>query len=102
MSKIKRKSKQAGGKSHWQTLLGEQVVLDVTSPYVYLGRLEEVVPGFLILVEADVHDLRDTATTRERYVRERGELGIHANRRRVWVRMDEVVGISRLDDVVAD
>lgn len=86
----------------WEPLLGQMVVLDLHSPYVYLGRLEEVVSGFLILADADAHDLRDTATTRDRYVRERCELGVNANRRRVWVRLGEVVGISRLDDVVTD
>lgn len=98
----KKKTRSAGGQDQWKRLLGEEVVLDLASPYVYLGRLEEVVAGFLILADADAHDLRDTATTRERYVRERRELGIHPNRRRVWVRLDEVVGLSRLDDVVAD
>ncbi|MBX3413827.1 MAG: hypothetical protein KF708_14140 [Pirellulales bacterium] len=102
MSNTMTRAEAVSTESPWATLLGQMIVLDLHSPYVYLGRLEEVVPGFLVLAEADAHDLRDTATTRDRYIRERCELGVNANRRRVWVRLDEVVGISRLDDVVTD
>ena len=102
MSNTMRIAEAVSSENSSTALLGQMIVLDLHSPYVYLGRLEEVIPGFLILIDADAHDLRDTATTRDRYVRERCELGVNANRRRVWVRLDEVVGISRLDDVVID
>ncbi len=50
------------------SLLNVEVVLDVAGPYVYLGRLVDGDAKFLALADADVHDLRDTATTREEYV----------------------------------
>ncbi|MCH8244092.1 MAG: hypothetical protein IH897_16000 [Planctomycetes bacterium] len=53
-----------------------------------------------ILEDADVHDLRDTTTTRELYVVEAKRLGIHANRQRVLVRRDEVASLAALDDVL--
>lgn len=83
-------------------LLGELVVLDVTSPYVYIGRLTRLDDDCLELQDADVHDLRDTTTTREKYVLDNRLYGVRANRRRVWVRACEVVSISRLEDVIAD
>ena len=83
-----------------ESLLNQQVVLDVTSLYVYLGKLTNIEEHFLVLEEADVHDLRDTNTTRERYVLEAREVGVRPNRDRVFVRMDEIVSVSALIDVI--
>jgi hypothetical protein len=84
----------------FEHLFGENVVIDLSSPYVYLGRLVEARGDFLLLSDADAHDLRDTATTREKYVLAARGHGINANRRWVWVSRREIVGISRLEDVV--
>jgi hypothetical protein len=86
--------------SPWLELIGQLVVIDLASPFVYLGRLIAASEQFVVLDEADAHDLRDTSTTRERYVLDCRLHGIRPNRRRVWLRMGEIVGISRLDDVV--
>ena len=82
-------------------LVGREVVLDVTGPYVYLGRLAGGDEKFLALDEADVHDLRDTATTREEYVVAARRHGLAPNRTRVYVRMADVVSLSALEDVIA-
>ena len=55
---------------------------------------------YLVLEHADVHDLRDTNTTRELYVVDSKRLGIRKNRERVLVRIEEIVSISALDDVI--
>lgn len=86
----------------FEHLFGENVVIDLSSPYVYLGRLVEARGDFLLLADADAHDLRDTATTREKYVLAARGHGINANRRWVWVSRREIVGISRLEDVIND
>lgn len=82
-------------------LIGREVVLDVSGPYVYLGRLTGGDEKFLSLEEADVHDLRDTATTREEYVLAARRHGLAANRSKVFVRTAEVVSVSALEDVLA-
>ncbi len=84
----------------WNELIGEEVVVDASSPFVYLGRLTEERNGYLILEDADAHDLRDASTTRDRYVLDSRIHGIHVNRRRVWVNLREVVAVSRLQDVL--
>ncbi len=81
-------------------LVGRIVVLDVVSPYVYIGRLTGCDSRYAILEDADVHDLRDTSTTRERYVVDTRQHGIRANRTRVLVRLDQIVSLSALDDVI--
>ncbi len=83
-----------------EQLIGTEVVLDVTSPFVFVGTLVEFDNLYLALHNADVHDLRDTSTTREVYVLDSKRHGIRANRKRVLVRREEVVSISALDDVV--
>ena len=82
-------------------LMNRPVVLDVSSPFVYAGRLVAEDDRYFVLEEADVHDLRDTTTTRELYVVELKRLGIHPNRGRVLVRRDDVVSLAALDDVLA-
>lgn len=86
----------------FEELFGELVVLDLGSPFVYLGRLVELQGDYLVLAEADAHDLRVSATTREKYVLAARHHGVNANRRWVWVSQRDVVGISRLADVVGE
>jgi len=81
-------------------LMGREVVLDVVAPYVYVGRLTGMDARYLVLEQADVHDLRDTNTNREVYVLDSRRYGVRANRARVLVRREEVVSLSLLEDVV--
>ena len=83
-----------------QSLIGRQIVLDVSSPFVYVGTLEGQDDRYLILADADVHDLRDSNTTREAYVHESKLHGVGTNRKRVFIRRAEIVSISALEDVV--
>jgi hypothetical protein len=84
----------------FEQLVGREVVVDVASEYVYLGRLTGHGAKFLVLEQADVHDLRDTTTTRELYVVDSKRFGIRPNREKVLVRIGEMVSISAFDDVV--
>lgn len=95
-----RPARDAAGKEKLDRLRGEEVVLDLASPWVYLGTLKGWDGAHLVLADADAHDLRDTATTREMYVLEAARHGIAPNRKRTLVRRDAVVGISRLRDVL--
>src|SRR4051794_6301856 len=60
----------AGGDAVLQELIGRKVVIDLRSEYVCLGTLTRTDDHFLELKNADLHDLRDTETTRETYVAE--------------------------------
>jgi hypothetical protein len=83
-----------------EEFVGKNVVVDVESPFVYVGRLHELRDKTLILKNADVHDLRDSTTTREVYVREARVHGIQPNRKTVYVRYEKIVSIALLDDVI--
>jgi hypothetical protein len=80
--------------------VGQKVVIDLRSTFVCLGTLTRLDDHFLELKSADVHDLRDTQTSRENYVAESFATGIKRNRKRVLIALVELVAISRLDDVV--
>lgn len=80
--------------------VGQTVVVDVDGPVVYLGRLAAISADFLLMEDVDVHNLGDSATSRERYVIEAKKLGIRPNRKQAQVRLARVVGISRLEDVI--
>ena len=79
--------------------LGEKVVIDLKSPFVCLGTLSRVEDHFLELKGADLHDLRDTDTSRENYVAASVMTGIKRNRKKVLLFREDVVAISRLADV---
>ncbi|MBI1915659.1 MAG: hypothetical protein HYS12_13145 [Planctomycetes bacterium] len=83
-----------------EELMGEKVVVDLRSAFVCLGTLLRVDEHFLELRNADLHDLRDTETSRELYVAESKATGIKRNRRRVLLVRSEVIAVCRLDDIV--
>ena len=85
-----------------EQLLGQVVVVDVKSPWVYIGTLRAWEREYLVLEQVDAHDLRDSPTTREKYVLDTRVHGVRANRRRVWLRAEEVVAVSLLEDVLAE
>ena len=83
-----------------QQLIGRVVVLDMSGMYVYIGRLLQSDIEYLLLENADVHDLRDSHTSRERYILDSKQHGVRSNRARVLVRRNDVISISALDDVM--
>ncbi|MCA9101497.1 MAG: hypothetical protein R3C10_05820 [Pirellulales bacterium] len=85
-----------------QGLVGDEVVIDMGTPFVAIGTLIDVRDDYLVLEAADLHDLRDTATTREKYVLDSHNHGVRPNRRQVWISRDQTVAVSRLADVVRD
>lgn len=83
-----------------EEFLNDKVVIDCRSEFVCLGTLKKVGDHFLELRNADLHDLRDTDTSRENYVAASVATGIKRNRKKVLISRTEVVAIARLDEVV--
>lgn len=81
-------------------LVGEVVVIDLASPYIYVGRLAQRQGEFLVLRDADCHDLRDAQATREKYILDCRMCGVTPNRAWAWIALRDVVGLSRLADVL--
>jgi len=85
---------------HFEQLIGKTIVIDLSSLYVIVGTLIGQDQHYLSLKDVDVHDLRDTSTTRELYVHEIGLHGVAANRSRTLVSRTEVVSLSALEDII--
>ena len=83
-----------------EAFVGQKVVIDLRSPYVCLGTLQRFDERFLEVRHADLHDLRDTQTTRENYIVDSRLTGIKRNRQRVLICRRDVVAIGAVKDVV--
>jgi small nuclear ribonucleoprotein (snRNP)-like protein len=83
-----------------EELIGQRVVIDLRGEFVCLGTLIGMDANFVELRNADLHDLRDTDTSRENYVAASISTGIKRNRKRVLLVRAEMVAVSRLEDVV--
>ena len=81
-------------------LLGKEVVVDTTTPLIYLGRLVEVGDYFITLEDVDVHDSSEATSSKEVYCIDAKKFGIKKNRRRVMVVKSIVASISLLEDVI--
>lgn len=81
--------------------VGHVVVVDCISPFAIAGKLASVGNDYLELHDADMHDLRDSDTNRELYLVKTKRLGVQATRSALLLRLGEVVGVSRLEDVLA-
>jgi len=81
-------------------MIGQKIVVDMRSPFVCLGTLSRVDETYLELRNADLHDLRDTETSRENYVAASLATGVKRNRKRVLLNRADLVAISLQADVV--
>jgi hypothetical protein len=80
--------------------IGQIVVLDTQGPLIYIGSLERVSPDYFVLRDADVHDRHDSRASKDLYLVETRNLGVHVNRGRVLVMRRQAASISLLKDVV--
>lgn len=79
---------------------GKDVVIDTRGPLIYVGRLAAVDGFYFALEDVDVHDMHDGHTPKEKYILDARKYGVKKNRARVFVRREEVVSLSLLEDVI--
>jgi len=93
-------SSKESEKSEMDYMLGKDVVIDTTTPLIYIGRLAEVGEHFITLEDVDVHDTTEGSSTKEVYCIDAKKFGIKKNRKRVLVVKRVVVSVSLLEDVI--
>lgn len=86
-------------KQDLEFFLKKKIVIDTNSSFLYIGVLEEVTGNSAVLSEVDVHDSKDTGTSKELYVLESKITGVKSNRRLAYINLDYIVSFSPLDDV---
>jgi hypothetical protein len=85
-----------------EELLNQKVILDLRSTFVCIGTLTRLDDLHLELRDADLHDLRDTRSSRDNYVAAAKATGVKHNRKRLLVVRSEVVAVARLRDVIGE
>lgn len=83
-----------------ESMVGQKVVIDLRGPFVCLGKLTAYDDHFLEVLDCDLHDLRDTQTTRENYIVSSKRTGIKQNRLRTLIARAEMIAIARFKDIV--
>ena len=84
----------------WAPLIGQVVVIDTDSMFVYLGTLDRVEDHFVVLKDVDAHDRRESPSTKEQYIMETKKFGVKPNRKEINVRKELIISVSKLDDVL--
>ncbi len=79
--------------------VGAVVVVDLDEQFLVLGTLRSISAEHLGFTDADLHDHRESNSTKEVYVIESRSLGVRVNRQRLDIPLTRMIAISRLDDV---
>jgi len=80
--------------------LNKPVIIDTATPLIYIGTLSEIGNSFITLKDVDVHDVNEGSSNKELYALEAKKFGIKKNRAYTKVRIDVILSISRLEDII--
>lgn len=83
----------------WDSFVDNMVVVDTNSFFLYIGKIEKVDDEFVVLTDVDCHDSSQTQTTKEKYLNDIKKCGIKSNRKRIFVRKQFIISISKLEDI---
>ena len=84
----------------WEKFVGKQVVIDTPTALVYIGILQEVGEHFLLLGDVDIYDARRSSTPKELYLVESRRFGVRKTRHQVSLRVEQVISVSKLEDII--
>lgn len=77
----------------------ESVVVDTFSSFIYLGTLKAVHQDFIELENADVHDIHDSNSTKENYLRNALITGIRPNRKTCRIDKSKIISITLFSEI---
>ena len=78
----------------------QYIVVDTKTDFIYIGKLIKISNAYITLGDVDVHDSRETPTLKEKYILDARKYGVRQNRKLVHVRINEVISISLLEDII--
>lgn len=81
--------------------LGKLVVADLDEFFLVIGTLREAGPDHLLFTDVDLHDQRESNSTKEVYALESRTIGVRVNRTQVAVPRRRLVAISLLEHLCA-
>lgn len=84
----------------FEDFLNKKVVVDAKGPFVFLGTLKKIHPNWIELKKVDVHDIHDTSSTKENYIRKSRKTGFFPNRNSCRIDRDQIISISLFSDII--
>ena len=84
----------------WEKFIGKEVVVDTTSNFLFIGTVHSVDACFLTLGLSDVHDRHESSSSKEKYTMDSRKYGLKADRKAVSIRLENVVCLSLMEDVI--
>ena len=79
--------------------VGKVVVADLDEFFLVIGTLAELGADHLLFTDADLHDHRESNSTKEVYAIESLRIGVRVNRTRVLIPRRRLVAMSLLEDL---
>lgn len=80
--------------------INQIVIIDTSSPIIYLGKLESEHEGYLTLSDVDVHDSSEYSSTKEQYLAKTLVTNIRPNRKKANVDKNKIISISLFSDII--
>ena len=81
-----------------EPLHGLTVVIETPGDRLYIGRFDVQDDRGILLRDADVHDLEDSAT-KDAYLARTAKFGVFKNTEQVWVPAGEIGSVRRLSEI---
>lgn len=83
-------------------LIDRMIVVDTKGSMIVIGRLVRIASDCLVLEDADAHDREEGYSSKEQYVINASQVGVRANRQKVYIPRHNIIAISALDDFIVD
>ena len=77
----------------------QKIVVDASGSFIYLGTLKAVHRDFIELENADVHDIHDSNSTKENYLRNALITGIRPNRKSCRIDKNKIISITLFSEI---
>ena len=87
-------------KDELKDYLNNPVVVDTSTPFIYIGTLSHIGNSFITLKDVDVRHVDGGGAGKERYILSAKKFGIKRNRFSTKIRIDVMTSISNLEDIV--
>ena len=80
--------------------INETIVIDTDSRQTFVGTMIEADDCFIKLHDVCVYDAREAKVMQEEFLVECAEIGLPTNRDEILVKLDRIVAITRLSDII--
>ena len=80
-------------------MIGTEVVAELGHGFTAFGTLATVDGAHIVLTDVDLHDQAEANSSRDVYAIETAQIGIRANRKRLYIPRSRLICMSPLSDI---